>query len=131
MRGGHSEGPPRLGQRAELYKGYGFSGRRARFYLNRVPARSARVVGVEAALQVLNKPDGGTGKAGPAVRRGFSRVEAAGGHPVGPDARNGQAAGDRPPLVTRGVDADGCRRMAMKRVDDALDRVLVQAQVRR
>src|SRR2546423_5618490 len=117
-----------LKQRPEPSKGYGFGGREVEnTYLVRC---SADVIRVEAALDVLHQPDGGTREPGAAMRMCAFRGKASRGDPVGADARDGEAADDRVPLVRGRVDADHRRRL-VQRVNDALNRVLIQAQVRR
>ena len=69
MREPDNEGPLLwLNQRAELYKGYGVGG----LGRNTYPIRcSADVVRVEAALEILDQPDGRPGEAAAAAGTGL------------------------------------------------------------
>src|SRR2546430_2783683 len=60
---------------------------------------SAGVVGVEASVEVLHKPDPTSRKAGPAVGAGPTGGGRPGGHPVGQDPGDRQVASDGAPLV--------------------------------
>src|ERR1700674_5062067 len=56
---------------------------------------SAGVVGIEAGVEVLDKPDRTSRKAGPAVGAGTSGRGRPGGYPFGQDAGDRQGTDDR------------------------------------